>query len=84
MIEGIKKASKCLVCGDTRWYVLQFHHRNSAEKEGLVSQMVDMPDSRILEEIAKCDLLCSNCHIELHFKEREKAKAAQAAAPSVV
>jgi hypothetical protein len=29
---------------------------------------------RLMHEIAKCDVLCSNCHMELHYMEgRETA-----------
>lgn len=41
------------------------------EKEYNISKMVHEGFSinRIKEEIKKCEVLCSNCHRELHFKE---------------
>jgi hypothetical protein len=30
-----------------------------------------MGKASILAEIAKCDILCHNCHAKLHYEERE-------------
>lgn len=60
---------KCLKCGYNKNYsALQFHHINPEEKE-------DSLDIRVLStknwewclnELKKCQLLCSNCHFEHH------------------
>jgi hypothetical protein len=39
---------------------LDFHHRS--EKLRSVSTMRDLAKASILAEIAKCDVLCGNCH----------------------
>ena len=67
-----KKTKKCEKCGDERWYVLDFHHRG--KKDRAVSLLVAKSCSikRITEEINKCQILCSNCHRELHFMERSR------------
>ncbi len=64
-----KKTLKCSKCGEDRWYVLDFHHRNPDEKEGDISRLVGTGRSEesIKKEIEKCDILCSNCHKELHY-----------------
>lgn len=68
------KGGKCQVCGyDKCEGALQFHHRNPKEKEFTLST-VNLNDSnfslsKMLEEIDKCDLLCANCHAEIHYKE---------------
>lgn len=47
--------------------ILQFHHRSPDEKEFSVGQGVSRrPISRLMKEIAKCNVLCLNCHIKLH------------------
>jgi hypothetical protein len=65
-----KKTLKCHKCGDARWYVLDFHHRDGDTKESVISDMKNKrPLKLIMEEILKCEVLCSNCHREHHYKE---------------
>ena len=62
------KSCGCKKCGEKRMYVLDFHHRNPAEKEDTINHMIKSSSAeRIKEEIQKCDILCSNCHREFHF-----------------
>lgn len=70
-LEYIKQLS-CLTCGEKHPGCLQFHHRNPEEKDYNVSTMVNsgLSIKRILEEVEKCDVLCSNCHDKLHWEER--------------
>ena len=48
---------------------LVFHHRNSKEKELDITFMINnsMNKQKILKEIKKCQILCENCHRELHW-----------------
>jgi hypothetical protein len=57
-------------------YVLEWHHRDRSTKSFNISLVVrnNISWSRILEEIKKCDLLCSNCHA---IVEWELASVAQ-------
>lgn len=67
-VRTIKESSKCKICGDCRWYVLDFHHiRNSFL---FISNMVQNGSSiqRIRKEIDKCEILCANCHREVHYR----------------
>jgi hypothetical protein len=54
----------CIDCGIADPIVLEFDHRNPEEKSHDVSNMVGWCFSKenILEEIAKCDIRCANCH----------------------
>ena len=63
---------KCGTCGESRWYVLDLHHRDKNEKEYNIAEMVHLGWSKnsIIEEIKKCIVVCSNCHREIHHKER--------------
>lgn len=56
--------SKCMDCGYSNWIALDFDHRESDTKENEVSRMVNngVTLDRIKLEIAKCDIVCSNCH----------------------
>ncbi len=64
----IKSKIKCQVCDEGRYWCLEFHHIDSNKKEAAVSTMVAQGFSkkRILNEIKKCDVLCRNCHADVH------------------
>ena len=68
-ICNLKKVSKCLRCGDNRFYCLDFHHRIPSEKDFSISHAISgkYGHDRILEEIKKCIVLCKNCHSEVHY-----------------
>ncbi len=64
LIRTIKEATPCLDCGVSYpWYVMDFDHV-TGEKYKDVSAMVSNLNSKqkVLDEIAKCELICSNCH----------------------
>jgi len=58
-------------CSQTNPIVLQFHHRNPAEKRNEVSRLVRWVYSikTIKTEIDKCDVLCANHHLLITAKE---------------
>ena len=59
--------TSCTVCGyDRTWNALELHHKDPNEKEFGVSRMWGMSEKKIEKEVAKCVLLCSNCHREVH------------------
>jgi len=68
----------CCKCGYNKTFsALQFHHRDPSQKEFNICQKMTVKftmDNRnaMFDEIAKCDVLCSNCHIELHEKLRNR------------
>lgn len=63
---------KCQICGyDEHPAALQFHHRDPSAKvfsitTNHLASPKKVPWDMVLEEIAKCDLLCSNCHAVHH------------------
>jgi hypothetical protein len=66
--NNIKSLNKCLKCGESRYWVLDFHHLDSTKKEMNVNQAGSL---RLLKkEIEKCIILCSNCHRDFHHLER--------------
>lgn len=67
-----KSGLVCKECGESRWYILDFHHRDPSTKLRDVCIMVTHLYSKkmILKEIAKCDVLCANCHREQRHKEK--------------
>lgn len=67
-----QKGGKCQNCGyDKCLRALSFHHRNPEEK--LFTMDTRMIRGRkwetVLAEAEKCDLLCANCHMEIHAEE---------------
>ena len=55
------KSRPCVDCGRSfPYYVMDFDHLE--DKVDLVSRMVSCGPERILAEVAKCDLVCANCH----------------------
>lgn len=69
-----KKTLAC-ACGENHPACIQFHHRNPLEKEADVAFLVAAGYSKevILAEIAKCEVICSNCHLKKHWLERVEA-----------
>lgn len=62
----------CNRCGDKHPAIIDFHHENSDEKEANIAKLVANGYSidSILEEIKKCEVVCSNCHRKIHYNER--------------
>lgn len=63
-----KSTLKCERCSESFWYCLDFHHKDSENKENMVSKLLSHTNkAAILEEISKCIVLCSNCHRKEHY-----------------
>lgn len=60
------KSSGCVICREDFVHSLDLHHVND-DKDYEVSAMKGMSDKRVLEEIAKCVVLCRNCHAKVHI-----------------
>ncbi len=72
--EDYKKTLKCEICGYNNCpEALDFHHKNGENKEfNITKGFYKFGKEKILEEIEKCVVLCSNCHRELHYRERQE------------
>jgi hypothetical protein len=67
-LDNVRRNSKCLDCGESNPVVLQFHHRNGRGKY-VIAMYTRWGLDRLKEEIAKCDILCANCHVQRHHNE---------------
>ena len=62
---------KCRWCEESHPATLDFHH--NGRKGVNMTQVVKLGwgKERILREVAKCTVLCANCHRKLHWEERQ-------------
>lgn len=69
------KSNPCTDCGKTYPpYIMDFDHLNPNFKVGHVSALTSYGKKRVLEEIAKCELVCANCHRERTHRRRESTE----------
>lgn len=68
-VEAYKESKPCMDCKKYyRSYVMDFDHRDPSEKVAGITVMLKAGNrKKIWAEIAKCDLVCSNCHRERTF-----------------
>lgn len=68
-IEEYKKTHPCERCGFDNYKALVFHHRDASTKSFELSQGPHRSYDQIDAEIAKCEVLCANCHEAHHYDE---------------
>lgn len=70
-IKEYKSKLKCSKCPENHIACLEFHHEDCKQKEIGISQIASRGWSkeRLIKEIKKCIILCSNCHKKLHYKK---------------
>jgi len=66
--EEFKETLRCERCGENHPACLVFHHRDMRSKRFTISHAVGraMSIAMIQREMAKCDVLCINCHFLAH------------------
>lgn len=64
----------CAKCGESRVWVIQFHHVDPAKKEFTIATGHGMHKSKedVIQESKKCVCLCANCHKEFHYLYGQK------------
>jgi len=61
------KGGKCIKCGYNKCLsALDFHHLNPLEKDPNWIKMKNWSPKRVEKEVDKCELVCRNCHAEIH------------------
>jgi hypothetical protein len=68
----ILRGGKCSECGyDKNFSALEFHHLNPNEKDFPLDsrRLSNTSIDKLMAEVNKCVLLCSNCHRERHNPE---------------
>ena len=70
--RDFKATLHCKKCGENHPACLSFHHRDPKQKKGRMMHLISNAGwgwEKLLTEIAKCDILCENCHRKLHWDE---------------
>ncbi len=72
----LKATLECAQCGENHPATLQFHHRDPQKKDFNLSEAVREGYSieRIKKEVAKCTVLCANCHAKEHYEWARRNK----------
>jgi hypothetical protein len=71
ILNRYKTMKGCRDCGySDNAVALQFHHKNRATKGFNISEHIDASWAKIKTEVAKCDVLCANCHSILEERIR--------------
>lgn len=65
-VRAFKEKSGCMFCSEDPPSALDLHHIDPTVKDSAVSQMLYNCKEKIDKEIAKCVVLCSNCHRKHH------------------
>ena len=67
-LQDLKSNLKCNRCVEDHIACLQFHHKDPNQKEITITQAVasGWSKNRIRDEMAKCEVLCANCHAKEH------------------
>jgi len=81
-INAIKVERGCAECGYNRYpEALDFDHLPGEDKTKAIALMWGCSWEKVLAEIAKCEIVCSNCHRHRTKVRTDAARAARAAAP---
>jgi len=67
-LRAEKAKRGCAVCAERDPVVLDFHHRDPSTKSFSLGGAVGLHlgHTKLIREMAKCDVLCSNCHRRRH------------------
>lgn len=71
-LDEIKSRLSCEECGESAPECLHFHHRDPATKAFELANAGGRAKAVVLAELAKCRVLCANCHLKHHWTERQK------------
>lgn len=79
LIHKMKKTLACVYCGLKNPLCLEFDHIDRSQKKGILATMITggYKWQDVLDEIAKCQPVCANCHRIKSNLEANKLKAVE-------
>ena len=75
-LRDLKTKTPCIDCGiNYPYYVMDFDHVRGTKHANVMELIPTLSKKKIDEEIAKCEIVCSNCHrIRTHMRKMNKIK----------
>lgn len=75
MVRGLK-SKRCADCGVSYpYWVMSFDHVRGEKLGNIASMVLKKGKAWLLAEVAKCDVVCANCHAErTHQRERSSIR----------
>lgn len=82
--QSLKSGLKCELCPETHPAALDFHHKDPSTKLFTIAagHRTVYNKEKILAEIAKCRVLCANCHRKLEYEKRKSDETLSTLTPS--
>ena len=73
-LRDLKTKTPCIDCGiNYPYYVMDFDHVRGVKHANVMELVSTLSKKRIDQEIAKCEIVCSNCHrIRTHIRKMAK------------
>ncbi len=73
-LRDLKTKTPCIDCGiNYPYYVMDFDHVRGVKHANVMELVSTLSKKRIDLEIAKCEIVCSNCHrIRTHMRKMAK------------
>jgi len=69
----------CIICNEKRTHLIDFHHLDPSQKDIEISKYstsggsnFETKKKKLEDELKKCVTLCSNCHRDFHFYEKNE------------
>jgi len=74
-LKDIKEKNPCMDCKISYpYYMMDFDHVRGRKQANVAELINTLSKKRIDEEIAKCEVVCSNCHrARTHMRKKGKA-----------
>jgi hypothetical protein len=75
-IREYKEKNPCADCKiHFPYYVMDFDHVRGRKQKNVMELIPTLSKKKIDEEIAKCEVVCSNCHrVRTHMRKENKLK----------